>query len=674
LEITVKTMTYIPALDGIRAVAIIAVLIFHVSPHALRGGFTGVDVFFVLSGYLITRIILSDLRAGKFSFREFYLRRIQRLLPNAVFTIVATVALAAAILPPSVAKATGAHGIWALCNLSNLYIWKNLGGYWGSAAEWAPLTHTWSLAVEEQFYLIYPAILVLMARRHVGRLRAGLIVFAVVGFGLCLYRSYRNPAAAFYLLPMRGWELLLGAIVATRRRNPTEAGESTARPHAATAGWVGIALMMAGFFVINEAFHFPGWIALLPTVGTALVLSSVETCDTPVSRLLSHRAMTMIGRLSYSIYLWHWPLITLGKSIADFRGHSLLVGAFAGGLLSIALAVAAYRFVEQPLRERGAGRGKRVTTIAIGFATAMVFCIFASSRNLVADPSGRFDPITCSGLLFNAGLATKTDATKEARYYDVHFIQPPKDQDQAWKKGGIIHAFGGVPPKVVVLGSSHALMYSRVIDDICRDLGVSVAFFGVDMGGSAFFDARTNPSFPTDGEVREFDSTRKKLISEWKPCVIFAIDRWEHHQDAAEPQRFASALRTFLQEAGPLTQRVIFMSQVPALKGGNHANLREIVQARSGGSPVLPPMFPDSNEQARHRLTEAAESLRAEFPKLRILRTDLLFYGEDGTIKYTEGRKFLYADDNHLSDDGSELTRPLIERAINEALADAPPK
>src|ERR1022692_900802 len=178
-------MNYVASLDGIRAIAIIAVLIFHVSPRVLSGGATGVDVFFVLSGFLITSIILQGIRDGSFSMREFYLRRVQRLLPNAIAVILAVLLLWTFFLPPGAAIQPGVHGLWTLGNLSNIYIWKHLGGYWGAAAETAPLTHFWSLAIEEQFYIILPASLLLLLRFQSRLVRIWLIVTAVVSFGLC---------------------------------------------------------------------------------------------------------------------------------------------------------------------------------------------------------------------------------------------------------------------------------------------------------------------------------------------------------------------------------------------------------------------------------------------------------------------------------------------------------
>lgn len=173
------------------------------------------DVFYVLSGFLITSIVLHDIREGSFSIREFYLRRIQRLLPNIVVTVLAVLLLWSIFMPASTARQTGRHGLWTLFNLSNIYVWRNLGGYWGDAAEWAPLTHTWSLGIEEQFYLLFPGTLLLLARFQPSRVRFWLMVATALSFGICLYGTHSHPVATFYLLPTRVWELLFGAVLAT---------------------------------------------------------------------------------------------------------------------------------------------------------------------------------------------------------------------------------------------------------------------------------------------------------------------------------------------------------------------------------------------------------------------------------------------------------------------------
>ena len=253
-------MRYSAPLDGLRAIAILVVLIFHMAPAALPGGFIGVDVFYVLSGFLITSILVAGIDRGTFSFAEFYRRRIQRLLPNVIVTVLATVALWSLFLMPSAARQAAAHGVWALVSLSNVYVLNFLGGYWGNAAETAPLTHTWSLGVEEQFYLLYPALLVLLARLARARLRAWLIGIALASFALSVWLTPRAPAFAFYMLPTRMWQLLAGAIVAL----PGGAFPLRALVTSRAAGWLGLAVVLGGSMWIPSD-GFPGWIALVPT-------------------------------------------------------------------------------------------------------------------------------------------------------------------------------------------------------------------------------------------------------------------------------------------------------------------------------------------------------------------------------------------------------------------------
>lgn len=660
-------MIYYKPLDGIRAIAIIAVIIYHISPTTLRGGFTGVDVFFVLSGFLITTIVLNDLREGRFSIKEFYTRRIQRLLPNMIAVILAVQFLWTLFFPPSTARATGIHGIWTLLSASNIYIWQQLGGYWSDSAEWAPLTHTWSLGIEEQFYLFFPITLSILFKTQSGRLNSLLILATVLSFIVCILGSYLRPIATFYLLPTRVWELLLGTLLAVHR-NRTRPGESSTRTPSklsqTAGGWIGAAIILAGFFTIDEMNAFPGWICLFPTVGTVLLIASVVDGNTVLSKWLSSRFMTTTGKLSYSLYLWHWPIITFGKIQAGLYGYPKSIGALAGGIGSILLAVVAYKFVEQPLRETTeAGRPKRLLVIASGFFAVALFSHHLASRQRVADPNHLFNPITFSGRLLSAADTSSMDLTNVIRYYDVHFPSNTDHSTDSWRRGGIIHKYDGGNPQVVVLGSSHALMYAQLIDSICMQKNISVSFLCID-GGCAFFEHQVSSNFPTPRESMEFDDARRKFLRQWRPKAVLVIDRWDRHPNEKD---FETRFRSFLEEVAPLTERVVFVSQVPVHLGGDEVNLRELVNWRMKTTRTLPPLRPDLKDDLRRNIAHRAELLMSEFENLRILKADGSFYLPDGSIHYASGKDFFYADDDHLSDAGSEVVRPLFEQAIIEA-------
>lgn len=642
-------MRYSPPLDGIRAVAILAVLIFHVAPSALTGGFTGVDVFFVLSGFLITSIILHDVRADRFSFREFYLRRVQRLLPNLIATVLGVLVLWTTLLPSSTARQAGEHGLWALFSASNIYIWRTLGSYWGNAAEHAPLTHTWSLGIEEQFYLLFPTGLWFLTRRPRPSLAWWLLAPTLLSFAASAYNTESHALVAFYLLPTRLWELLAGATLAAA---PLALGRTPRH----VLGWIGLALTLAGFVLIDDRTLFPGVAALAPTVGALLVIvgvtGDIHAQPTPFTRLFSHPVCVAIGKLSYSLYLWHWPLIILGRLEAEVYGFRPETGALIGGMAGVVLGTTAYFVIEQPLRHRGAGRSRRLAAIAGGFAAVVALSAFVATRPRVADPAHRFDTPVFSGLLFNSGRPATLNTDTAVHFYDVEFPPVPDPTREAWRTGGIIHPYGEGAPRVVVLGSSHALMYSRLIDDLCRELTIPVSFLGLD-AHSVFFG---------EPENREFDEARRRALAEWRPDVVFVIDRWEAR--APDAPALVARLEPFIAELSAHTRRIEWVAQVPVMPGENQVNLREYVTWRARGGRDLPALAPDAREPLRQRITTAVEQLAARTSSLHVLRADRPFYLADGTIRYADGRRFLYADNNHLSEAGANIVRDQFRIAI----------
>ncbi len=666
-------MKYSAPLDGIRAVAILAVFVFHVCPAALRGGFVGVDVFFVLSGFLITSIILHDVRDGSFTLREFYARRIQRLLPNAVAAITGTVLLWT-LLTPFLGSDVAHHATWALANLSNVYIWRTVGGYWGDAAASSPLLHTWSLAIEEQFYLLYPASLVLLARvsRRARFARGGvwpwLAGAAALSFAASLAGSSTHATATFYMLPTRAWELLLGAVLAARRIPLVEGPETEGRAWPAwcrqTAGLVGLALVLAGCVAIGENTVFPGWVALLPTLGTALMLEGIADERSLLARLLARPFMVGTGRVSYSLYLWHWPLITMGRLQAGLLGVDELTGACLGALASCVLAVAAYFLVERPLRNRGAGRARRLAFIGSGFACAFAALFYAGSAapHVATAAQAPFDPPEFRGLAYSAGRVPKPDPSTFAyRYHDVRFA-PMAPREGTWATGGVRHAWGhGASPDVVVLGSSHALMYANLIDGICRERGLSVAFLAADQT-PVFFNATVNDIFPNPREARAFDAARRQWLRAWHPRVVVVVDRWDTR--VGPDLDFRGALRGFLSEVAPLAGRVVLVAQVPVVGGNPTINLREYAAWQDGAGRGDRSPSPDPKEPLRRQALATLAAAAREFPNVELLRADRAFYNKDGSVRWKSGRIFYYADSDHLSEAGAAQVRNLFEQAL----------
>jgi len=646
---------YNAALDGLRGIAVLGVWLFHLHPPLLPGGFLGVDAFFVLSGFLIHGIVSTDLESGRFSFREFYLRRVLRLLPNATLTLCVTLVLWNLCLPPNAAIQPGLHGLFTLANLSNLFVWKHLGSYWGDAAESAPLTHFWSLGIEEQFYLFFPAYLFLLHRKRWMNL-GSLAVPAVLSLALWIHGSRHHPSGTFYLLPTRAWELLLGAAAAHWARSSPIAQRL---PRA--TGWIGLALVLGSLVAVPHADSSLGAMALIPTVGTASVLVSLRDPTHSLTRMLSWPALVGLGLMSYSLYLWHWPLIVLGRLLANYRNLPETTGAVAGGILSVGAAYAAYRWVEKPLRDGSRSRPKRLAWLAGGMALTTVLCVLSWRRHSEVDPDHRFEPMTFSGRLYDCSTPQDPRWSESPRYWGCRIPVPPADRPpEPWRTGGLRTSGDSATPRVVVFGSSHALMYSKVIDDLCHERQVPVAFLSAGNGIPALFVNEGSPLFPGRDDGAAFDEARRRYLREWRPETLLVIDRW----DAWYGKDLERDLGAFLEEVCPLARTVVLVTQVPVLRVGENENIRGWVHWRRGTDPALPRILPDAQEPYRRESVRILQRLQERFPNLRIVDSASRFYREDGSVRYAEGRRFFYTDDDHLNDTGAAEISDLLQQSL----------
>jgi peptidoglycan/LPS O-acetylase OafA/YrhL len=346
-------IAYRPDIDGLRAVAVASVVAYHAAPALAPGGYIGVDVFFVISGFLISTIIMRERAAGHFSLAGFYGRRIRRLFPALIVVLAATLAIGWYFLLPHEFAALGKHVAAGAAYFLNFTL-KGEAGYFDAAADTKPLLHLWSLAVEEQFYIVWPLLLLLIRdRRH---LAIALVVITGVSFALGMNAIGRNQASAFYLPQNRVWELSLGALLAFAALNGAgakawlharlESVRLSTGVLASMMSCAGLALIVGGVFLFDERVIYPGAWALIPTLGAVLVIAA-GAGGLPNRLLLSQRAVVLVGLISYSLYLWHWPLLSFRSILGledDWRVTAAIVAISAG------LAVATYYLVEQPFR------------------------------------------------------------------------------------------------------------------------------------------------------------------------------------------------------------------------------------------------------------------------------------------------------------------------------------
>lgn len=347
-------------LEGLRAVAILLVVAVHAGVPWLRGGFVGVDVFFVLSGFLITGLLVKEVAGtGRISLAEFYVRRLRRLLPALLAMLFIVGVLASLLLAPSEQRGQSSAASMAALWLSNIHFAFARLDYFSLETETNLFLHTWSLGVEEQFYLIWPMLLVWLLGRDgeqgVARLKIGMFAVAVVSFVACVWLSYTAPQLAFYMMPMRAWQFAAGALVWLHFKVPSATRVLPWRSRYTgmlrVAGWVGLALVALASVCFSADIPYPGGYALLPTLGAVGVVAAGCSTVEPggVSRLLSWRPLQWIGGISYSWYLWHWPILLLGRAIT---GSEAPLYRATWVLLSLLLAYVSCRCIEAPVRNR----------------------------------------------------------------------------------------------------------------------------------------------------------------------------------------------------------------------------------------------------------------------------------------------------------------------------------
>ncbi|PIS11625.1 MAG: acyltransferase [Bdellovibrio sp. CG10_big_fil_rev_8_21_14_0_10_47_8] len=361
-------MTYRADIDGLRAIAVLSVVLFHWNEWWMPGGFVGVDVFFVISGFLISKIIFSDIRNDRFSIANFYSRRIRRIFPALLVVMSAVIVAGYFVLLPDEFIQAGKHLAAGASFLSNVALWKE-SGYFDVAADLKPLLHLWSLAVEEQFYIFWPPLVVLGWRIGNGFFRVLLLAF-VISMVCNLITVHHDLAAAYFLPFARVWELLIGAGLAychvtdRRVRFLSEKSQSI----------IGLALIILSVFFVDKTKSFPGLWALGPTMG-AFFLISAGSKTWINRRLLSHPCLVFIGLISYPLYLWHWPLLSFVRIC--FSGKHIIYGEVVAVVLSVGLSWMTYRWIEIPLRRANVSVASKNGYLVGSMVAALVFGVLA---------------------------------------------------------------------------------------------------------------------------------------------------------------------------------------------------------------------------------------------------------------------------------------------------------
>jgi peptidoglycan/LPS O-acetylase OafA/YrhL len=489
-------MKYRADIDGLRAIAVLAVVAFHLKA-GVSGGFVGVDVFFVISGYLISTIVYSEVRSETFSIMRFYQRRALRILPALISVILVSAIFAVAAFYPSELFSFSRSAIASLFFCANIYFFA-IEDYFSPNADTIPLLHIWSLGIEEQFYFLFPPLIMFCSRVARKALFPALLILFVVSLLACEFIINRSSTAAFYLLPFRAFELLLGCLLslpAARTPVPKVVAEG--------AAGIGLALVMCSIFGFNSDTRFPGLTALLPCSGAALLLWSGVQHDTRIAQLLSLKPVVFLGKISYSLYLVHWPVLVFSlrliPNLSNFKFQLLVISS------SFLLASANYWFVEQPFRLKGRKQPPfRTVAYSGGALTALAACLAISPYGLtnVRSKNAEIERVT----------AYLTYDYRPAYRSGECFLDPDQDFTSETAKNCLPNE-PGIP--AVLWGDSHAIaLYSGLRASMEKEgfsLGVLTASACSPISGYSIASRPKCPSF-NDQVLATILSIKPRLV------------------------------------------------------------------------------------------------------------------------------------------------------------------
>ena len=625
-------MKYRADIDGLRAVAVLSVVAYHVMPWIVPGGFVGVDVFFVISGYLITHILWGQLKKGTFSFGDFYAKRIRRLFPALFAVILVSSVIEFAFGLPQEIHEFGISAISAVFYLSNHYFLSQ-DSYFAEELENNPLLHTWSLSVEEQFYILFPALLVWLFRG--GKGRATLLMCVLFAGSLLLSEMLLtyNGAAAFYITPSRFWQFLAGALLAL---NPMK--NAVPRLAVDVIGWFGLVLLGYSFFQYSGITPFPGINALVPTLGTLFLLYAGQHERLWITRSLSVWPARFLGKISYSLYLWHWPLIVFYK--LELSPDPPAQERYMLIAVSILLAYLSWRFVEEPFRSISIERKRTWIYAGGGIATLLL----ASIGIYFILTDGIKDRYSDQQLSYIEYLSYDADSHFRT---DRCFLTQDAQSARLFDESECINIDAG-RPNVLIVGDSHAAQYHSALVQQLPDY----SFSQVNASGC-------RPLVNYQGEERCTDLMKiayERYLKEFEFDAVILAGRWELNDLAAlEP-----TIKTITRH----TDNVIVLG--PILEY-SQALPRLLAQKNDGDSDIVTGAQRYSKiERIDRRMRRILEEYNVEY--YSVLHT---MCPEKECIIYTEDGVPMQFDSSHLTKEGSlELVNLLVNEGLLKKLVE----
>lgn len=650
---------YRPDVDGLRALAVVMVILFHAG-LGFSGGYVGVDVFFVISGFLITGLILKEQGADGFRLSRFWGRRIRRIIPAASVTGVVCLLVGLTMLPGDFVDLAESLIAQQLL-VANVYFWKS-AGYFAGPAESMPLLHMWSLAVEEQFYLGYPILLILL-RRFSPRVAAGVLVgILFASLGIAEWGLRHHPTPTFYLLPPRACELLLGGLL-VYCPPPRRLGAVTCE----IGAWVGMAMIVGAGVLYNKSTPFPGVMAMIPCVGTFLFIYFNSNHVTRIGKAFSHSTVVFVGLISYSLYLWHWPVLAFARYWA---GTELTLSVkLVAVAISIPIAILSWRFVETPFRR--------------GFKSTTTFRLAAGA-------------VVVAALIIGASLAVTSQHGFPSRYSDelVSVIDSGKSRtgprmNERQIRSGKLPTLG-VPlrpdasPDLIVWGDSHGIAALDSFDRAAKDLGLH----GVIATRPATVPVLDvwRPNFGHGRDALGWNDRVIEHIKKTKIKNVYLVARWAVNvegrpggatdtliamRDSASidatsaAMAFERGLARTLDQLDAIGAQVWILTQVPTQTYDSPT--RAIVFGLQAGHGVPPGVHVDEHRDRTRRVNAIIDRLAQGRDRVAVVDLSEPFFERDERSVLGALNESYYADSDHVSRAGArKMLDPLIRESLRE--------
>ncbi|MCF4995670.1 acyltransferase family protein [Pseudomonas syringae] len=632
-------------IDGLRALAVIPVVLFHFGFSAFSGGFVGVDVFFVISGFLITSILFREISAQRFSFIDFWARRARRIIPALTVVMVATLALGWLLLTAKDFSELGRTVRYQSLFISNILFMRE-DGYFQPASDLKPLLHTWSLAVEEQYYIFFPLLMALLMR-YVRHWRWVLFAVLLVSFGLNIGYIERRPEFAFFSLPTRAWELLCGAMLAV-----TPAPRQAIRPWVyQLVGVAGLAAVLLAVFTFDKTTVFPGWAALLPVLGTTALIWSGAQGKTWAGQMLSLPALVWVGLLSYSLYLWHWPVYVYANAIS-IDGIQPLEAA---GWIALALSLAwlSLRYVELPFREKRL-LASRKAVLAGGFAAIAALVVSGSA---IRSADGIPQRLTGKALEYAQSREWNAGQMK------CMLVTSDKKLDKACLVGGN----RDVPATRLFWGDSHAAALLPAIENNANRDGRPVWLYSMSACPPILSDDPRQRckdfNEQTMARVRSLGIKDVVLASNWSLYVYGREDGDkkvllnEHDSTAQAEQRMAAAIKARVAAIRDAGAQVWLFKEVPLQQKGAINRLTSLARVGRVAEGLGRPL--EDHLARQHFLGTLFDSMAAADPGVHVIDPTAMMC-TDGVCNIEVNGHSQYKDEDHLSDSGSARLSPLF--------------